>query len=192
MELHPLIDKENKYVSPFLKMVTGKYGASLQQSKCLDIPCGNGRNTFFLASHFNKIVAVDINGDYLQAIRLNAQQYPVPGEIELYQNDILSDPIRELGEVQLICNIHFYKPALIKNWLVDMKNEALLLVETPGCHGRNFEILPNSDEIAALVQGQEVLYHEFKVCKHPENLEKRGKLKLLIKKRMDHGSDCAG
>ncbi|MFC0513541.1 class I SAM-dependent methyltransferase [Mucilaginibacter angelicae] len=192
MELHPLIDKENKYVSPFLKMVIGKYGAVLKDSMCLDIPCGNGRNTFFLAGHFSKIMAVDINADYLQAIRLNAQEFPVPAKIELYHANILSKPVQETGKVQLICNIHFYHPDLIKNWLMNMSDEALLLVETPGCQGRNFEVLPNSREIETLIKGQEVLFYEFKVCKHPDNLEKRGKLKLLIKKRMDHGSDCAG
>jgi SAM-dependent methyltransferase len=192
MELRPLIDKEDKYVSPFLKMVIGQHQAELTGTRCLDLPCGNGRNTFFLAGHFNKIIAVDINGDYLEAIRLNAQQYLFSGKIELHQSDILYNPVQEVGEVQLICNIHFYNPDLIKNWLLNMRDETLLLIETPGCQGRNFEILPNRDEIATLIIGQEVLFYEFKVCKHPENLEKRGKLKLLIKKRMDHGSDCTG
>jgi 2-polyprenyl-3-methyl-5-hydroxy-6-metoxy-1,4-benzoquinol methylase len=181
MKLNPEIDRLNKYVSPFLKRVLNNKSFNINNNRCLDIPCGNGRNTFFLASQFKQVTAVDIDRRYLDAIQKNEPVYHERANIQVIQNDILGALFSGKG-YDLICNIHFWQASVITDLLKTMNIGAFLLIETPGCQGENYKILPSKDELAMLFQNAAILLKEFNVCKHPDNVEKRGTLKILIKK----------
>jgi SAM-dependent methyltransferase len=181
MKLQPAIDQEFKYASPFLKQVTAQYGGEFAGQHCLDIPSGNGRNTFLLAGYFKKVTAVDINEKYLQAIYRNQPRYETPGRITTLQSDILINPPGNINQYQMICNIHYFHATLIESLLKSMRRNALLLVETPGCNGRNYEILPAKAEIDELFAGHAILQTEFKICKHIDNTAQHGALKILIR-----------
>jgi SAM-dependent methyltransferase len=182
MKSHPAIDREFTYASPFLKEVIKQYGDDFADKRCLDVPCGNGRNTFLLAGCFKAVTAIDVNKDYLKAIDGHIPEYGMVGVITTGQSDILINPIRNIGDYWLICNIHFFNISLIKKLLKAMHKDALLLIETPGCHGRNYEILPTRHELDALFTGYQILQYDFKVCKHTDNTDQRGALKLLLRK----------
>jgi SAM-dependent methyltransferase len=182
MELRPAIDTLFYNASPFLKSVL-KYDAlskSIFTDHCLDIPCGNGRNTFLLALHAERVTAIDIGQKYLDSL-CEAQIEYQQQNIETIQLDVLNQPLNDLEKYGLVCNIHFYHESLIRQLLTTMRKDALLLLETPACHGENFRMLPNEFELNELLKGYHVLRYEFKTCKHTDNQEQRGVLKALIK-----------
>lgn len=171
------MDQEFATASVFLKQVLKQYTLG---GKCLDVPSGDGRNTFLLAGSFNEVVAVDISEKYLKAI------VEEPGSnVVIRQADVLKDGLTGLESFDFVCNIHFYHEMLTWRLLNDMRPNAYLLLETPACHGENFRTLPNETELGLLLKNCEVLLYEFKQCKHPANKEQRGRLKTLIKIRKD-------
>jgi SAM-dependent methyltransferase len=182
MRLHPEIDKDFRYVSPFLKRVVSQHEKEFINQNCLDIPCGNGRNTFFLAGHFKNITAVDISKRYLEAIDKDVAEYAKAGIITTINSDILEEKVSDISGYKFICNVHFFNVTFLSELLKAMREDAILLIETPGCHGSNYKILPTREEINELFADYEILYYEFKECKHIENAQHRGILKTLIKK----------
>jgi SAM-dependent methyltransferase len=182
MKSYPAIDREFRYASTFLKDVINQYGEKFADKKCLDLPCGNGRNTFLLAGYFKAVTAIDVNKEYLQAIDDHIPEYGKAGVIETSQSDILISQFCDVGGYQLICNVHFFNISLIKKLLKSMHKDTMLLIETPGCHGRNYEILPTRHEVYELFTGYKTLCFDFKVCKHKDNTDQRGALKILLRK----------
>src|SRR5580692_12303796 len=47
----------------------------IQFRKCLDLPCGNGRNIFFLSTYFETLLGVDLNQSYLDDITNMISKY---------------------------------------------------------------------------------------------------------------------
>jgi SAM-dependent methyltransferase len=182
VKTNPEIDREFKYSSPFLKQAISRYANQLLNKYCLDIPCGNGRNTFLLATHFNKVDAIDINKEYLQAIHRNSTEYKKMGLVKTMNADILAEPLNGIDKYRFICNIHFFDMGLIQSLIKSMQKNSFLLVETPACHGENFRILPNRIEVNGLFAASQVLISEFRPCKNADNVEQRGSLKILIKR----------
>jgi SAM-dependent methyltransferase len=181
MLIHPEIDRRFQYASPFLKRMLGSHRDKLINGKCMDLPCGNGRNTFLLASQFEEIKAIDIDERYLKAIEQNEPEYEKKGKIILVSADLLGSPFSVSG-YGLICNIHFWHMQIVRQIINKMSPGALLLIESPGCHGANYKLLPNRVELVSLFSEVDILFEEFTICKHPDNNDKRGPLKLLIKK----------
>jgi SAM-dependent methyltransferase len=181
LKTHPDIDQEFKYASSFLKKALAYCSAEPPDSIALDIPCGNGRNSFLLARHFKRVLGVDIDKTYLAAIERSKSQYPNGENVKTTHLDILTSEITRIGECGLICNVHFYNGGLIKTLLASMKKGAYLLVETPGCHGDNFKIIPNQKEIDVLFKDRDIVLKEFSPCKSDRNVEQRGSLKILVK-----------
>jgi SAM-dependent methyltransferase len=182
MQLQPAIDKEFKNASSFLKSVLKDYvqSANALNIRCLDAPCGNGRNSFLLASYFEQVTAVDIDQRYLDCLNADKAEYELKN-IETVCLDILTQKLEDISQYGLVCNIHFYYGMFTRQLLAAMANGALLLIETPACHGQNFMMLPSEAEVNNLFAAHHVLHFEFKVCKHPYNHEQRGALKALIK-----------
>lgn len=182
MKTHPLIDREFIHASPFLKRILDEFKKDLEVQDCLDIPAGNGRNTFLLAAHFKKVTAIDINDQYLTAIERNKGAYLNSKRISTVQADILKDIPIQTDAHDFICNIHFYDEALTGQLIKEMKKGALLLLETPGCQGENYKILPAEKDLDGALQGCEILIKEFRSCPHQSNGDKKGALKMLIRK----------
>jgi SAM-dependent methyltransferase len=180
MRINPPIDLEFKYSSPFLKQVLARFKDDFLGHECLDLPCGNGRNTFLLASIFKKVRAIDNNQDYLTAINTNKPKHNDLGFIETIPSDLLTEPLKNIEQYKLFCNIHFFNEELITRVLSSMQKKAYLLVETPACHGQNFTTLPNEEEVKQLFSSYNTLMYEFKVCRNLSNTAHRGFLKILI------------
>jgi SAM-dependent methyltransferase len=173
-------DPEFKTASPFLRKVLLRH-CKKPGSRCVDLPCGNGRNTFLLTRHFSHVHGIDINAAYLAAILQGSEYYGIPS-ISLEQRDLLSGQPVEAGSFNWICNIHFYRPELTKRCLGSMAYGSYLLLETPDCRGENFRDLPTEAEIRVLIGENEILEYEFKVCKNKNNVNGKGSARLLIKK----------
>ena len=182
MDLRTAIDKSFGSASPFLKNVLKDevLSKSICADHCLDIPCGNGRNTFLLASYAKRVSAIDLSQKYLDSL-CEAQTEYGQQNIETIQLDVLNQPLNDMAKYGIVCNIHFYHESLIRQLLTTMRMDALLLIETPACHGENFRMLPNEIEASELFKDYQVLRYDFRPCKHADNEEQRGVLKTLIK-----------
>ncbi|WP_186292794.1 class I SAM-dependent methyltransferase [Mucilaginibacter corticis] len=163
-------------VSPFVKTVLSKYQGK-GDGYCLDAPSGSGRNTFFLAKHFCKVLAVDIDQTALKHIEQDAQGL----NIQTKQLNLEHLSAFDLKCYDLVCVVHYYTVAFIELLLKKMQKGALLLIESPACHGENFRTLPNEQELKQILGKKELLSYRFRACKHPNNIESRGSAKILIK-----------
>jgi SAM-dependent methyltransferase len=177
----PGIDPVFLYASTFLKKALDEHGDKLINKNCLDLPCGNGRNTFLLASEFERVEAIDINEQYLEAITRNSSAYEKRGEVKVSKADLMETNIGVAG-YGFICHIHFWDKRLAQYMIKNMSSGALLLIESPGCQGGNYQMLPSRAEMAALFAGADILIEQFSECKHPDNKEERGSIKLLVRK----------
>jgi len=176
-------DPQFNQASSFLKKTIQEYVKSDWEA-CLDIPCGNGRNTFLLADYFELVTAIDVQPNYLSSIESVQERYGNP-KIDTLCLDILVEPIIDLSRYQFICNIHFFDSKLITSILKGMAKGAYFLIETPSCNGGNFIDLPTEMELQAIINSQQLVNYNFRPCLHKRNTEKRGAFKALIKKEYD-------
>lgn len=94
--------------------------------RALDIACGSGRNTRFLAQHGFSVVGIDIS-DYALAL---AQKHPSDTElnIEYIQHD-LDQGLPELGQFDLITIIRYANRPLLANIDRYLRPNGYVLIE---------------------------------------------------------------
>src|SRR5450631_4103719 len=101
-------DPEFLNSSKFLKQVLSAHGP-IEFRNCLDIPCGNGRNIFLLASYFDQVTGMDINPAYLEEIVSAKAFHQNISPVNLKQIDVLNEVATvEISGYSFISNIHFY------------------------------------------------------------------------------------
>jgi SAM-dependent methyltransferase len=173
-------DQGFKTVSPFLKHILSTH-IKQKGETCLDIPCGNGRNIFFLSQAYPEVTGFDREPKYLEAIMEAAPLYTrVPALLE--RKDILLENLTELVHYDLVCNIHFYEYGLLKRLIDGMKPGAYLVVETPNCYGGNFWELPTEEEITEIIGSNKLIEAHFKPCGQKANTKGNGSARILMKK----------
>lgn len=156
MKNYHTIDLDFKYCSKNLKLFL-KDNSLPEIKYALEIPCGNGRNTFFLATKFENVKGVDINKAYLDGIESRIKNYKDIGNITLENSDVITR-IPNLSNYRFICNIHFFKSILIQQIIQQMLPGSLLYVETPSCMGENFLELPSFNDIKSLFINTQLLF----------------------------------
>ena len=144
------------------------------------MPCGNGRNVFFLSKNFKHTTGVDIEPKYIEAIKDKEDAYK-SSPLDLKLIDLTNERIN-LSKYNFICNIHYFDLRLLNDTIEHMAKNSFLLVETPFCNGGNFKDLPNEVTLQSLIKSTEVHYYKFTTCVHPDNVNNNGALKLLLKK----------
>jgi SAM-dependent methyltransferase len=175
-------DPDFTYCSPELKRIlTKQYG--IPNGCCVDIPCGNGRNIFLLASYFKKVIGVDINEAYLSVLQENCPAYPdLAGSITTQKMNISSEFPDNIRDADLISTIHYYTFSFASRVVSEMRSGAFFYLESPSCAGENFRELPNEKEVDLLQNGMEVLFFKTNTCKSPGENIKSVSFKLLLKK----------
>ena len=83
----------------------------LPRGRALDIACGAGRNSLFLARHGYEVAGVDISGEGLRRARAAAQREGL--KIRWLQYD-LDKGLPDLGEFDLICLFRYLNQDLIR------------------------------------------------------------------------------
>ena len=108
-------------VQRFSKLASGK--------KALDIACGTGRNTLYLAQNGFEIDALDISAVALQELSQHMNKVTDLSFIhtQLVDLDQYSPP---LSHYNLIINIHFLDRSLISKLGKALKKDGILIVET--------------------------------------------------------------
>lgn len=173
-------DPDYEYSSKFLK----KYllNNDVFKSKiAMDIPSGNGRNIFLLASYFKHVFGIDISKKYLSEIEEYKEKYNL-SNIETIELDIMKDKIEILPNVDFICISHLYSKSLYNTVKSKIKTGGLIYIETPTCRGGNFLELPSRMDIDTFLNGFKVLYFKENICKSDFRFEKGISFTSLIEK----------
>lgn len=168
--------------SSFLKRtLAGEHGIS--SGYCVDIPCGNGRNIFLLASYFRNVIGIDINETYLKEVEQNAAVYGgLPGSISTRQMDLTTEFPEDIGYADLISSVHYYDYSFVSKVITEMKVGAFFYLESPSCAGENFWNLPSMREIEFLLKGMEVFLLETRICNSRGQNINAVAFKFLLKK----------
>lgn len=112
--------------SPFLAREIERIKALAPGPDALDIACGEGRNSIFLAQHGFRVVGVDISDIGLAKGRTLAHAMGV--EVD-FRNVDLDDGIIE-GTYDLILNFNFLLRELIPSEVASLKPGGVLLFDT--------------------------------------------------------------
>lgn len=116
-----------------------------QVKPILDVACGSGRNSFFLANLGCSIVCLDLTLDGIRSeqVRLSTTDLASSFErLRLVEIDLTKDlwPFSE-GSVGGIVNVHFTLPALFPQFATSLIPGGYLLLETvPGCGGNYLQL----------------------------------------------------
>lgn len=137
--------------SPFLAAEIGRIKALAPGADALDIACGEGRNSIFLARHGFRVVSLDISDSGLAKGRCRAQAAGV--DVDFRRVD-LDDGMVE-GTYDLILNFNFLLRGLIPAEVAALKPGGVLLFDTIMASGmplqtRNPDYLLQPEELNRL------------------------------------------
>jgi len=160
-------------------------GHGIHFDRCLDMPCGNGRNIFLLTTYFKNTVGVDINDKYLDEINRMVPNYHLaPASISTKKIDLINELPEDIHLFDFISIIHYYDHTLITRVIKKIRNGAFLFVETPGCAGGNYRGLPFEEEVNDLFKDLETLMFKSRPCASPELPHKIISFKTLVRKSL--------
>ena len=142
-----------------------KYAEKSAGAKALDLACGAGRNTVFLAKQGYEVDALDIAEVALDALRLEAGCEQVSERVNAQHLD-LDSYVPSPEHYELIIMMNFLDRALIKRAQEGLKREGLFIVETymddesNEKKDSNVENLLQKEELITLFEGYELLFYE--------------------------------
>lgn len=153
--------------SPFLAQEIGRIKSMVSGCSALDIACGEGRNSLFLASHGFTVTGLDISDVGLAKGRKRAQTMGYDIDFRLVD---LDDYIWQ-EHFDVILNFNFLLRHLIPHEIASLKPGGVLLFDTIMASGqpeqsRNPEYLLRPGELSALFAPYDgnILYTEEKPC----------------------------
>lgn len=181
-----LLDLDYKFVSPALKISLQKLRQKekLQDwDMCVDIPCGNGRNIFYLSSFFASLFGFDINENYLKSINESIPLYKLPKQNIVVRGIDLAEEVPELIKTaNLVTVIHYFNYPVINRIFDTMTPNSYLYIETPGCHGDNHVDLPTENIINLLLAGKKVVHFKKRICNSKDSSDDKFAFACLMKK----------
>lgn len=130
-----------------------------QGYRALDIACGSGRNTHYLAELGFEIDAVDISDYALSQINHTNKIHPIESDLTNY---VISP-----NTYDLIININYLERKLFPSMIEGLKNGGILIFETfitahePGYHNpSNPDFLLQSNELPTKFSTLKILFYE--------------------------------
>lgn len=112
--------------SPFLVREIGRIKTLVPGSEALDIACGEGRNSIFLARHGFRVVGVDISDSGLAKGRSRARAAGI--DVDFRRVDLDGGIVD--GTYDLILNFNFLLRGLIPSEVASLKPGGLLLFDS--------------------------------------------------------------
>jgi len=113
--------------SEFLQLVFDQFGSILTPGKALDIACGRGRNSLFLAQRGYDVVAVDISPVGLAEGRQRAEEKAL--SISWCQADLEQIELPE-ASYDLIINFNYLQRSLISQIKKSLRTAGHVVFET--------------------------------------------------------------
>jgi tellurite methyltransferase len=136
-----------------------------KSSKCLDIACGKGRHTHFLAQNNHLVDAVDYSDVALESLDRHELINPIEADLDSFTIDTNS--------YDLIVCTNFLSRRLFPYIKSGLKMDGLLIFETfveyDGVNGHapsNKEYLLRSNELLHAFIGLEILFYEEKTTRN--------------------------
>jgi tellurite methyltransferase len=159
--LHAGPHEEDK-PSAFLQLVFEQFGSILHPGRALDIACGRGRNSFFLAERGFDVAAVDISSVGLAEGRRREEEKSL--SISWQQGDLEQIELPE-ASYDLIVNFNYLQRSLIPQIKKSLKAgghvvfETYLIDQQAIGHPNNPAYLLEHNELLELFRGLRVLYY---------------------------------
>lgn len=157
----------------------------LRGGRALDIACGAGRNSFFLAENGFQVTAVDISPVALERLALESRQRQL--DILTRQIDLEGDPQLPEGPFDLLINFFYLHRPLLGLELARVKPGGLAVFRTfsrsglPPQSTLRPEISLNPGELLEIFSGWEILLYENGI----EPSRKGGTLAGIVARRPD-------
>jgi SAM-dependent methyltransferase len=124
-----------------------------KQGLCaLDIPCGRGRHSFYLASLGYEVVAIDIDPELIAQLASEIAQQPGL-RVRTFLGDADAPLPVEDHTFDLVVTTHFVSPALFDQVPTVLKPGGLLIYETFGAQGGNWRSLPRPGAVREHLAG---------------------------------------
>jgi 2-polyprenyl-3-methyl-5-hydroxy-6-metoxy-1,4-benzoquinol methylase len=142
------------YVEPIVE----KYINQANKGYALDIACGQGRNTHFLADNGFEVDAVDLSDYALSQIKDDPKIHKIEVDLDLYN--------LEKNKYDLIVNINYLNRRFYHQIQEALKPDGVVIFETfIIAHGdfnnpQNPEYLLRSNELLHAFIGMEIIYYE--------------------------------
>ena len=136
----------------------------LPEGSVLDIACGMGRNTIYLAEQGFAVTAVDKSEVALSLLAAEAQHRGL--EIETLQLDLESSPVLPLGPFDLLLNFFYLHRPLLPLELDRVRPGGVAVFRTFSSAGSDQfgairpEIALHPGELLEIFSGWEILLHE--------------------------------
>ena len=117
-------------------------------NKVLDVPCGYGRYTIWLASHGFDVTGIDLDDNALSYVSKAIEQKGLT-DVRVEKKDILK--ISESDVCDVLINIHLYNKSFVPIFSRLLKKGGMLIIETPENRAGNYLELPKEGELRALL-----------------------------------------
>ena len=148
----------------------------LPRGRALDLACGAGRNTLFLARYGFDATGIDISAVGLERAQISAMEAGL--RIEWRRRD-LDEPLNISERFQVVCLFRYVNRALIRELPNLLAPGGILIVEehlavdtsqldAPIVGPRNPEFLVHPGELASLLTGLKALHHAEGVVTDPD------------------------
>lgn len=145
--------------------------AQLPKGRALDIACGAGRNSLFLAEHGYTVDAIDISSVALERARANADERGV--EVNWIEMDLESGALPD-ERYELIVMVRYRHPVLVADLISLLNDGGFLLCEehlltdrdVVGPKSAEFRMRPN--ELLGLSTGLRMIYYHEGLVEDPD------------------------
>jgi SAM-dependent methyltransferase len=153
-------DAERFEVSAFVRRQARDLREAAIYGRILDVPCGSGRNSLFLAKLGCKVTCVDIELSKLKEHL--AGHTSLSRNVRLVKTDLINEPWPFDTDVfAAIINVHFFVPSLLRRFSKSLIPGGYLIIESPPGHGGNYLALPAAGTVRrALESDFDLLFYE--------------------------------
>lgn len=112
--------------------------------KALELACGSGRNTLFMAKQGFHVDALDIAAQALDTLKMHAQKHGVEAQINTLACDLDTFDAAQ-GHYDLAVMTNYLDRDLLKRTQAGLKPGGLFIVETYMLHPQNEKVHSNDD-----------------------------------------------
>ena len=138
-------------VSPFARKCLQRI-ALPKKARILDLPCGFGRHSVWLAQMGHSITAVDIDAARVVATRKAVGALSGAHSVRCMEADAEEPLPLRANSFDLAIVVHFYAPSIFEAVARVLRPGGHLIFETFGAQGYNWRSLPETGLVAGLLR----------------------------------------
>ena len=136
-------------------------------TKALDLACGSGRNTIFLAQCGFDVDALDIATIAIDALKIEAKEKKLSSKIDAIEVDLDAYEIKR-NRYDIIVMTNFLDRAILKSAIDALKKDGILFVETYMISDENEKKQSNLDNLLKNQELKEILDDSWQILHYDE------------------------